>query len=187
MNHEQLSNLLESLDQTLINVVHDHTSLAIAFPPALRNILPTTLAPTSKPSNGELPSLSYDKFDSVEEQLREILAELAQVDNRRIGRKTPLYAIGLDSISAIQIASRCRRQGLDFSVADILGGGHIEGICSHAAVRSQTRKPSAKHEYTTSEERAKAIRILGLPESIVEDVLPALPVGRRHLSLYRDV
>jgi acyl-coenzyme A synthetase/AMP-(fatty) acid ligase len=61
------------------------------------------------------PDLSKD-----ENELFDIFSRFSGVNKRKIGRDTTIYRLGLDSISAVQIASELRSRGSTVSAADIL-------------------------------------------------------------------
>ncbi|KAJ1923204.1 hypothetical protein IWQ60_006012, partial [Tieghemiomyces parasiticus] len=52
--------------------------------------------------------------------LRRALAETLDVDPVRVTPSTSFLRLGGDSIAAIQFSSRCKKYGLDLTVADIL-------------------------------------------------------------------
>lgn len=56
------------------------------------------------------------------ERLRVLLADLARVPVEEVEASTPLLALGLDSIAAIQVVARAREQGWDLQVSDLAAG-----------------------------------------------------------------
>ena len=60
------------------------------------------------------------EWNKVELEMRDILAEVSQVAPERITKMSTIYQIGLDSISAAQVAMKLRKRGLLVSVIDIL-------------------------------------------------------------------
>ncbi|KXT10736.1 hypothetical protein AC579_2735 [Pseudocercospora musae] len=55
-----------------------------------------------------------------ERLIRDAFAGLARLDRSRITKHTSLYQIGLDSLNAVQIASRLRKEGLRVNAADVM-------------------------------------------------------------------
>ena len=98
----------------------------------------------------------------------------------------PLWALGLDSVAAIQITARCRVQGLGITVADVFAGETVMGICNvyDERVRSigEGRRENDDREKVLVEDavRKEAIGKLGVKEEQVEEVLPLLAVSPLH-------
>ncbi|KAH8430823.1 uncharacterized protein LDX57_008487 [Aspergillus melleus] len=74
----------------------------------------------SKISEGEDQSISKAALTPMGEVLRNILASLLQVPRDSIHGETSFFRIGGDSVSAMQLVSQCRSQGLIISVTDVL-------------------------------------------------------------------
>jgi amino acid adenylation domain-containing protein len=70
------------------------------------------------PKKTELTGAS--PWTGMEQKIREVLAEIAQVEKEKIHKSSTIYEIGLDSISATQVASKLKRLGLELTVLDIL-------------------------------------------------------------------
>ena len=60
------------------------------------------------------------EWTKAELKVREIMAELSQLPVNRITKSSTIYQLGLDSISAAQVAMRLRREGFKLTVIDIL-------------------------------------------------------------------
>ncbi|KAI9042080.1 uncharacterized protein KD926_006204 [Aspergillus affinis] len=74
----------------------------------------------SKISEGEDESTSKPALTPMGEVLRDLLASLLQVPGDSIHGETSFFRIGGDSVSAMQLVSQCRAQGLTISVTDVL-------------------------------------------------------------------
>lgn len=61
-----------------------------------------------------------EEWSKEETQVRSILAELSQVPLAKISRSSTIYELGLDSISASQVAMKMRKKGYSVSAIDIL-------------------------------------------------------------------
>ncbi|OAL63254.1 nonribosomal siderophore peptide synthase SidC [Trichophyton rubrum] len=82
-------------------------------------------------ANGDHKTNGYDKSEewSAESlEIRDLLSAMSKVDKKRISMDTTIFALGLDSINAIQIAGRFRKVGYEISAADILEGPSIREI-----------------------------------------------------------
>ncbi|KAF2019676.1 nonribosomal peptide synthetase-like protein 2 [Aaosphaeria arxii CBS 175.79] len=60
------------------------------------------------------------QWTNVESIVREIFAKLANVHPEDIGPDTSIYQLGLDSISAVQVATALRKRGLKVNATDVL-------------------------------------------------------------------
>ncbi|KAF8460398.1 hypothetical protein BDZ91DRAFT_422141 [Kalaharituber pfeilii] len=87
-------------------------------------------------SQQEIKSLgevtTEDNFNWSDNELiaREILAEISQLPIERITKSSTIYQIGLDSISAAQVAMRLCKQGFKLTVIDILECPSIKELSS---------------------------------------------------------
>ncbi|KAL0265124.1 NRPS protein [Diplodia seriata] len=68
------------------------------------------------------PSDVQDERDwtTTELEIREALAVLSKVSPESIGLQTTIYQLGLDSISAVQVAARLRKKGFKITASDVL-------------------------------------------------------------------
>ncbi|KAI5820682.1 hypothetical protein BZA77DRAFT_239966 [Pyronema omphalodes] len=71
--------------------------------------------------------------------VRKVFSQISQVPVEQISRKSTIYEIGLDSISAAQVAQKLKKEGLQVSVVDILEHGiaaeSIDGVFPCTAVQ----------------------------------------------------
>ncbi|KAK0434815.1 putative peptide synthetase [Armillaria borealis] len=178
-SEDELRGTLEILRETLQNIILNPSDSVLSYPPNLREV--ATIAQESIiPS----PSKSHaDKHEPTRELspnetlLRAVFSSISRIPLERIGPHTPLYALGLDSIAAIQIASRCRSQGLDIAVSDV-----FVGIMKH--LRTLLMRRYLWEELVQEHERAQALELLGLRDEDVEEVLPVLPGQHYHLCAW---
>jgi ferricrocin synthase len=178
MGESALPDIVDSLDRVMTAILEspseDISALLGAWASAdhPEDSPPSIRAPLSEcPADGE----SNDDWSAQEQAMRAVLSQISGVSLDKIAKRTPLYAIGLDSIAAIQVANRCRKLGMSVSVVDILTGGSIACICRG---RQRTVAPAAAPRDLVSaasyEEVARTLN-LGLDE--VEILLPALAVS----------
>lgn len=177
MKAERLAELLTTFDEVLINIIKNPDEPATSFPAALQALpAPSVLADATAPAEAVETNEEPEEWGNDEAILRQVLSDVAQVSLDKIRRHTPLYALGLDSIAAIHVAASCRRQGLLTSVADVVTGGHIEGICARVAARPGQRQNLAQ-AMITADDREKAIQVLNTSEEKVESMLPVMAVS----------
>lgn len=178
-SEDELRGTLEILRETLQNVILNPSDSVLSYPPNLRQVA-TIVQESIMPS----PSKSHaDEHEPIRELspnetlLRVVFSNISRIPPERIGPHTPLYALGLDSVAAIQIASRCRSQGLDIAVSDVFAGETIAGICrNYEASQNSAHEALSARDLVQEHERAQALELLGLRDEDVEEVLPVLPV-----------
>ncbi|KIA75535.1 peptide synthetase [Aspergillus ustus] len=153
---------------------------------------PTRCATTQPEGLGELPLQILSKKSHVsisevseapahEDLIRSVLAEVTGIPLEEIKPDTSIFNLGLDSLSAIRIASLCRGRGLKAGVGDILQGNTVRGISQR--VRSVTT-PDSPSQGSLLEDSIKAqvLEKLQLKGNEVETVLPTLPGQFYHLA-----
>ncbi|KAL9594385.1 MAG: hypothetical protein Q9219_007063, partial [cf. Caloplaca sp. 3 TL-2023] len=124
--------------------------------------------------------------------VRRLLAEVSGVALENITNNASIFSLGLDSISAIQIAATARKQSLSLSVADVLQGRTVNGICQRlqhtqngeGANSKPTRDkltPNPLSPRIPRHVELKAIALVGLREDDVEAVSACLPGQYYHL------
>ncbi|RLL95274.1 Non-ribosomal peptide synthetase [Aspergillus turcosus] len=160
------------------DIVDHPTRCATAAPEPLGG-LPLRLSRTKEAERGD----SESDAPAHELIVRDVLAEVAGVPVDSIMPSTSIYNIGLDSLSAIRIASICRSRGLKASVADVLQGNTLRGISSRIVStveeRIQTQEPLIEN-YDAVEKAV--LQRLGLSKDAVETILPCLSGQLYHLA-----
>ncbi|KAL2028444.1 hypothetical protein VTO58DRAFT_109474 [Aureobasidium pullulans] len=79
-----------------------------------------------------------DAWSPLELQIRAAYSAISSAPEDRIGKDTTIYRIGLDSISAIQVASRLRKEGLSLQASDVMESPSCSELASVVQTRSQT-------------------------------------------------
>ncbi|SPO26233.1 related to Ferrichrome siderophore peptide synthetase [Ustilago trichophora] len=129
---------LEALLQHLSSSVDDPVS---ALPEALAAVtFPEHLAEIATTVNGSssvnvASAASSTPLSEEGRQLASIISKVAGIDESELHGDTRLSLLGLDSISAIRIASQARKAGIKLRMGEIVAGETINGIL---ASRSQT-------------------------------------------------
>ncbi|KAF7125668.1 hypothetical protein CNMCM5793_001907 [Aspergillus hiratsukae] len=164
---------------TAFQDIIDHPSRCATAAPEPLGGLPLRLSNSTKPERGD----SESDAPAHELVVRDVLAEVAGVPVDSIMPSTSIYNIGLDSLSAIRIASICRSRGLKASVADVLQGNTLRGISSRIVStveeRIQTQEPLIEN-YEAVEKTV--LQQLGLSNDTVESILPCLSGQLYHLT-----
>ncbi|PYI02663.1 nonribosomal siderophore peptide synthase SidC [Aspergillus sclerotiicarbonarius CBS 121057] len=165
------------------------------FATVFRDIIehPTRCATVVPDGLGELPvKLSVERsLDSETEAseappheaiVQSVLADVAGVSVDNITPNTSIFSIGLDSLSAIRIASICRSKGLRTGVADILQGNTLRGISQRIRPMSeQTIQPQGSLIKDYKEVERTVLQQLNLSKDSIETILPCLGGQFHHL------
>ena len=178
MSMDNLLALVNLFDATFLDLIDHPSRSVLAFP---ENLSTTPIVvehlPDSKQPEHSLSHLD-DRNPSVKVLCR-IMSEVSEISMDDITPETSIYAIGLDSIKAIRLASKCRERGLHLSVADIIQGVTPVQICS---LISKT----ASHHGTHGTEldpctEYKGLDLQGIDRRNVEIILPCLSGQTYHL------
>ncbi|GAK63175.1 ferrichrome siderophore peptide synthetase [Moesziomyces antarcticus] len=145
---------------------------ALAFPQHLPADTNGTKAATANGiSNGKHAELSEDG-----QKLAAIIAHVAGIEAHALHGETQLASLGLDSVSAIRIASQARRAGLRLGMGEIVAAPTINALVSRSAPRTDGHgangAASRPHVSLALAERVAAE--LGVASSQIECVLPVL-------------
>ncbi|PVI01410.1 hypothetical protein DM02DRAFT_525045 [Periconia macrospinosa] len=109
--------------------------------------------------------------------LRREIAYLAQVEPDTIDENTSVFELGLDSIDAIKLSSRLKKQSIHLPVSGVMRSLNIANMSQHAMTdEGQVDKQS--HEKILSSQKTKLedyIRNEGFTQDI-ENVLPLTPL-----------
>ena len=131
--------------------------------------------------------------------VKKVLAKVSGIPEADIANEASIFSLGLDSISAIKIATTSRKEGLSVSVADILQGRTVLGICQRVGQKADenpVRQDSQGYESNVpnrlcshssqplKSSKSEAIAFCGLPEDDIEDVLPCSPGQWYHLATW---
>ncbi|KAI4186795.1 MAG: hypothetical protein L6R41_003250 [Letrouitia leprolyta] len=133
-------------------------------------------------------SQSYQdpKHDTLE-TVRSLLAEASGISTKSIAEETSIFSLGLDSISAIHVAAAARKVPLNLSVADVLQGRTLKGICQRLDQKQNTTLMDNEHADAipspaiSESTRFNAIALAGLRDRDVEAVSACLPGQHYHL------
>ncbi|KAJ7631853.1 hypothetical protein DFH06DRAFT_694313 [Mycena polygramma] len=183
------------------------TQLAVALPPYMvpKIWIPVSrfpITPNSRKIDGALltrlgnalPDLNqYSNADSaqgpyvecttpVEFLLRELWADILQVDITDIGATSSFFHFGGDSISAISLVGKCRSRGVGaLSVGDVLANPTLRDMATKVKGLSVPHGAAAVAKaYTPSSE---VYELAGLAKEDVDAVLPAGPGQIEFLEL----
>lgn len=72
-----------------------------------------------------------EEWTTTESSIRAILAAFSSSDIGRVQRNTTIYQLGLDSITAVQIASRLRERGYQVLASDVIDNPTCQSLAQH--------------------------------------------------------
>ncbi|KAL9032018.1 MAG: hypothetical protein Q9196_000031, partial [Gyalolechia fulgens] len=133
--------------------------------------------------SGKGPDLRYDTLGTV----RRLLAETSGIPSESIAEDASIFSLGLDSISAIHVAAAARKETLNLSVADVLQGRTVRGICQRLDQKQKATELGDEHAPTPPSAKisrctpSNAIALAGLRDHDVEVVSACLPGQHYHL------
>lgn len=192
-NEGTLTQLLNGFDAILIHTVRFPQARALDYSSS-RHLLPR-LKPKNEAPRGADPASELQtnglgdeslKLSGLEELVKNVLMQLKPDILGSITRNTSVYRLGFDSISAVQIAARLRKQGYDISSADILEAVTVKGI---AAVCESKREPSHPPlafdlEAFDGNHRLSICLNNKIDEGMVQAIRPCTPTQSGILSQY---
>ena len=167
---------LRTLTLGLENIISHPDAPVLSFPSELRAL---PLATGSIQDVGKQPT-AIQSLENHARTIKTIIAMATKTPIDQLNEDSSIFALGVDSILAIDISAKCREAGLKLSVSDILQGRTVQGIAMIASNKIET--PSALPETITDGSRStisadakqQALTVLSLREDDVDVVLPCL-------------
>ncbi|KAK1774260.1 hypothetical protein QBC45DRAFT_46245 [Copromyces sp. CBS 386.78] len=145
-----------------------------------------TEASSTSSSNGVQASDAEEEWSDLETRIRNVLTSLMANKDRRIGRQTTIYQLGLDSISAVQIASMLRRElgqeGLKVNASHVIAHPSCAGLAAFLESQKGNNKAAATEPKTFTYDIAKFQEEVEsqlepqLASQSVERLLPCTPL-----------
>lgn len=187
-SQDALLDVLITLKETVLNIVAEPEGSVVAYPTSLADIVKT---PRTRSQSKDTQTVQVQRdFTTNERILRDVVSIVSKIPIERIGLTAPLWALGLDSVAAIQITARCRGEDLPITVADVFAGETVMGICAVYDERMRTvvyggTGKSERDELLDPAVKSAAFQLLGIQDEQVEQVLPLLAVSwSRTLQFY---
>ncbi|CZR55361.1 related to non-ribosomal peptide synthetase [Phialocephala subalpina] len=180
LNPEDLDNFCLTFDQILQDILNVPSRSVTAYPKKLQGLPVSTEIRQSKPETSNF----YDIADTPALFIvRKAFSDVSQIPEDNIRFETSIFSLGIDSIAAIRVASICREQGIQLSVADILQGRCVGGIVRILMSKTpDTTGNGTSIVEVSSEIRNDVLARLQHPESSVEQIMPCLAGQVYHLS-----
>lgn len=180
---KQLQVWLTEFEQIFQDILDHPQRSVMAFPSLLQSFPLSIQSDKSRPS----PTDEIEPGPDLE-FIRRALSKISGIPLDSIPVDASIFSLGLDSISAIRVAATCRKQGYGVSVADVLQGRSLEGICRRLRERSSDQESNGKKQSTntliSAECKSKALVLANVEKEAVEDVLPCLAGQQYHLATW---
>ncbi|KAL4872847.1 hypothetical protein BDV12DRAFT_193182 [Aspergillus spectabilis] len=173
----RLERFIEEFDTVFRNIIEHPTRCSTALPKGLGEL------PLKRGLVKPQQTISESEAPEHESIIRAVLSEVAGIPIEEIKPNTSIFNLGLDSLSAIRIASLCRGRGLKTGVGDILQGNTPRGISERVQPTVNTQEsPKAPliEDYTRVEQ--DVLEKLNLKKDSIETILPCLPGQFHHLA-----
>jgi len=153
--------------------------------PDIKHMEPVETAKTKRSGN---PGSSGDEsWSPLELQIRAAYSAVSSAPEDRIRRDTTIYKLGLDSISAIQLANRLRKDGLLVQASDVMESPSCSELASAVQSRSHTPvldTPGFDFEEFDKHCRHAALQSHQIATEKVASVRPCTPLQSGMLSEY---
>ena len=138
---------------------------------------------TNQPEHGD----TNHKWTRNESQIRAVFAKLSKTLLEDISPSTTIYQLGLDSISAAQIATALRREGLQTNAADVMRHMNCKDLA--ASLEHASPAPSADlplFDFVSFEQRHKddIVRTCNINHAEIEAIRPCTSLQNGMLSQF---
>ncbi|KKY25492.1 putative nonribosomal siderophore peptide synthase [Phaeomoniella chlamydospora] len=176
---QMLENFLTDFETAFLDTIENPTRYVCTFPPALQH-LPLQL--TITPSTNDLDTPDEDIPAATRDTLKRVLANASKLSADLIRSDTSIFSLGLDSISAIRVASNCRAEGLNVGVADVIQGNTLRGICRRIGSKKSLVPQSAEINTIPITDRQKVLETLEVKGEAIEAIVPCMAGQMYHIA-----
>jgi amino acid adenylation domain-containing protein len=137
--------------------------------------------------NGANQSSSNHDWTEVEIHIRDIFARLSKVSANDIQPMTTIYELGMDSISAVQVAAALRKYSYHVSASDVMKYTTCATLAKHAV-----KPPSATHltaqdfDFDKFQRKhiSSAAKSCGIEVAEVDRIYPCTPLQKGMISQF---
>ncbi|KAF3170029.1 hypothetical protein TWF788_010284 [Orbilia oligospora] len=130
---------------------------------------------------------SDEVFDELSTKIRHVFAEASSSELETIGMDTTIYQLGLDSISALNVARSLKAIGVNASVLDIIECPTIRGLRDHVSGKKNPISASYHQDIFASFKQQHIDAICSstsVPREKVANVLPCSPMQEGILTQF---
>ncbi|PQE11447.1 nonribosomal siderophore peptide synthase protein [Rutstroemia sp. NJR-2017a WRK4] len=179
INMEDLNQICNNIERILRDILDSPQRSVTAYPEELHN-LPLEIAMVKK-STTDYQDVAHSPILSI---VRSALSEVAKIPEESISLDTSIFSLGVDSIAAIRVASICRRNHVQISVADILQGLCLGGIVRVLLSKNDgsTTKSQVQQFALPADVKSELLVRLKYSEDDQEEILPCIAGQEYHLA-----
>ncbi|KAG7285684.1 hypothetical protein NEMBOFW57_007977 [Staphylotrichum longicolle] len=200
-SHDEVSRMLRDLDEIMKYFVFPGERDVLAFSGQEVSICgqsPIILLDANNPTKvkNRVAAEEHNEWSSLEEIIRDVLAEVSGVPSASILKSNNIYHLGLDSISAIKVGSLLRKKDVTIGFRDMLKAGSITEMAQlvHNAQSSLMAPDSTNNKNGSANgfiipDDVNLSNVLGradLDEHEIEEVLPASSMQVHMLSVWQN-
>ncbi|KAJ4349788.1 uncharacterized protein N0V89_008406 [Didymosphaeria variabile] len=153
---------------------------------ALTSIFRESIELDAEPDEAEQIASSY-RWNERQECIRDIFSKLSGTPHEDIRPWTSIYQLGLDSISAVQIAAALRNQGLQANATDVLKYMNCKDLATHLE-RSSKLEPAKLVQFDFDaferKHRKEIARTCCIADEQIEAIRPCTPMQNGMLSQF---
>jgi amino acid adenylation domain-containing protein len=127
------------------------------------------------------------KWTNIGLRIRDVLSRLSHTPLDDVLPEMSIYQLGLDSISAVQIASALRNQGFDASASDVMRFNTCADLADHLANQptpNGLREERFDFGAFDEKHRARVLESCGLDSGLVEAIRPCTPLQQSMVSQF---
>jgi amino acid adenylation domain-containing protein len=136
-------------------------------------------------SNGVSPGIAQHHWTTLENHVRDIFVRLSGSSHEDILPTTTIYQLGLDSISAVQIAAALRRHGYSVHATDVMKHLTCTNIaeCMERKVQPQ-QEAHARFDFKSFDatHRAHVVASCSVPSEDISAIYPCTPLQKGMIS-----
>lgn len=132
-------------------------------------------------------AVAEEEWSSMELEIRQAFSAISGTPEEKISKDTTIYKIGLDSISAIQVASRLRKKGIALTAGDVMESPSCSQLASLAQSLTSTpikHSPAFDLEAFDRRHRPAVVSSLKIEGDNIAAVRPCTAVQAGMLTQY---
>ncbi|KAG9191905.1 hypothetical protein G6011_10639 [Alternaria panax] len=129
----------------------------------------------------------HHQWTETETKVRHSFARLSNTSQNQIGPRTSIYQLGLDSISAVQVAAALRKQGCRVNATDVLKHNtcvDLAEFVDHASPSDVSTDPSFDFDAFERKHRTQVLSENNISDSDVLALRPCTPLQNGMVSQF---
>lgn len=193
MSDSEAAGLLETFDETLKMALQypRHAIISRSTAAVLNSREPTSRSKLDTMVEGEHRFEDFEPLNTTEMIIRDVVTKFTDIPRAKIKRHMTIHRLGLDSISAVQVAADLRKQGYTVMGSDVLQHPSIAQLALHLlATQKIVHAEPEIYDFDAFDKsyRHKICSSLECPSEHIEAIRPCTPVqcGMLAQTLHTD-